>query len=87
MFVKAKFDWLRFTTSSRWTSKPPVTPTRIASPIENARDLGYDLRDAFYTHVAKLLGIQLRRFSFVCEVADMDNCEVFEFSGEGAGAG
>ena len=45
------------------------------------RDLGYDLQDAFYCHVAKLLGFPIQSFTFVTvEFADMDNCEVFEFS-------
>ncbi len=79
MFVKAKFDWLRYDLIS-----VDLKTTRDTNPDRftyQARDLGYDLQDAFYTHVAKLLGIQLRGFSFVCvEFADMDNCEVFEFS-------
>lgn len=79
LWVKAKFDWLRYDLIS-----VDLKTTRDTEPDRSSyqfRDLGYDLQDAFYCHVASLLGINIRAFCFVCvEFADMDNCEVYELS-------
>lgn len=79
LWIKAKFDWLRYDLIS-----VDLKTTRDTHPdrfMYQCRDLGYDLQDAFYCHVAKLLGFPIQSFTFVTvEFADMDNCEVFEFS-------
>lgn len=77
LWVKAKFDYLRYDLISVDLKTARDThPDRFAY---QARDLGYDLQDAFYCHVAKLLGVTIQAFCFaVVEFADMDNCEVYE---------
>ena len=78
MWVKCKFDWLRLDGIA-----VDLKTTRSTHPDDwayQAKDLGYELQDAFYCHVASLLNIKIKAFPFVCvEFAEMDNCEVYEF--------
>lgn len=77
LWLKAKLDWLRFDLlPADLKSARDTSPDRWAY---QARDLGYDIQDAFYCYVGSLLGMHFPAFPFVCvEFADMDNCEVFE---------
>ncbi len=77
MWLKAKLDWLRFDLLPvDLKTARDTNPDRWAY---QAKDLGYDIQDAFYCHVGALLGMDFPAFPFVCvEFADMDNCEVFE---------
>ena len=79
MWVKCKFDWLRPDGIA-----VDLKTTRSTHPDDwayQAKDLGYDLQDAFYCHVASLLNVHIKAFPFVCvEFAEMDNCEVYELS-------
>ncbi|MGR6425771.1 PD-(D/E)XK nuclease-like domain-containing protein [Aeromonas veronii] len=77
LWVKAKFDYLRYDLISADLKTAREThPDKFASQV---RELRYDLQEAFYCHVAKLLGVIIQGFCFVVvEFAEMDNCEVYE---------
>lgn len=77
LLLKVKFDWLRFDDETA-----DVKTTRSANPDDfsrQMRSLKYDLQQAFYTYVASLAGIHIRRFLFVAvEYASADYCQLFK---------
>ncbi|MDC9563424.1 MULTISPECIES: PD-(D/E)XK nuclease-like domain-containing protein [unclassified Pseudoalteromonas] len=77
LLLKVKFDWLRFDDEAA-----DVKTTRSANPDDfsrQMRSLKYDLQQAFYTYVASLVGINIRRFLFVAiEYASADYCQLFK---------
>ena len=77
LLLKVKFDWLRFDDEAA-----DVKTTRSANPDDfsrQMRSLKYDLQQAFYTYVASLVGIHIRRFLFVTvEYASADYCQLFK---------
>lgn len=77
LWLKAKFDWLRYDLIA--VDLKTTRDTHPDSWAYQAKDLGYDIQEAFYTYVASLAGIQIKSFPFVVvEFADIDNCEVYE---------
>ncbi len=77
LLLKVKFDWLRFDDEAA-----DVKTTRSANPDDfsrQMRSLKYDIQQAFYTYVASLAGIPIRRFLFVAiEYASADYCQLFK---------
>lgn len=79
LMLKVKFDWLRFDDEA-----VDLKTTRSTKPEEFKRqllNLHYDLQQAFYCHVAKLAGIEIRSFVFVTvEFVEADICQPYELS-------
>lgn len=74
MMLKAKFDWLTiWDVATDLKSTRDTKASRFKRQIE---DLRYDVQEQFYTYVASLLGVHLRRFIFVAvEYATAINCQ------------
>ncbi|SKA55614.1 PD-(D/E)XK nuclease-like domain-containing protein [Photobacterium toruni] len=77
MWLKCRFDWLRFDNIA-----VDVKTTRSTNPIEFAKqsgNLGYHIQEAFYTYVASILGVKITNFIFLTvEYVECDWCEVYE---------
>ncbi|MCE2571731.1 PD-(D/E)XK nuclease-like domain-containing protein [Motilimonas eburnea] len=78
MWLKVKFDWLRFDMIAVDVKTSGVT----ASPdgfARQAANLRYDLQESFYTYVPSLLGIDIKAFAFaVVEYGEADIAEMYE---------
>ncbi|WP_299022374.1 PD-(D/E)XK nuclease-like domain-containing protein [uncultured Photobacterium sp.] len=81
MWLKCRFDWLRFDCIA-----VDVKTTASTAPeafAKQAGTLGYFIQEAFYRYVAALLGVQVSSFIFLCvEYVDCDWCEVYELDGK-----
>lgn len=76
LMLKVKFDWLRFDDEA-----VDLKTTLSTDPSKFRRqfmDLKYDIQQAFYTYVAGLIGINIKRFLFVAvEFLHQDVCIPF----------
>jgi len=76
LMLKVKFDWLRFDDEA-----VDLKTTLSTDPSKFRRqflDLKYDIQQAFYTYVASLVGINIKRFLFVAvEFLHQDVCIPF----------
>ncbi|WP_240224574.1 PD-(D/E)XK nuclease-like domain-containing protein [Rheinheimera hassiensis] len=77
LWLKVKFDWLRFDDEAA-----DVKTTLSSRPEDFKRQiskLNYDIQLAFYSYVAELVGITIKRFSMIAvEYVNADICQPYE---------
>ncbi len=80
MWLKVKFDWLRFDCDAA-----DVKTTQSTKPekfIRQIRDLHYNIQQVFYQYVASLQDVYVKRFSFIAvEYINADICQPYELRG------
>lgn len=79
LLLKVKFDWLTFEDDS--ADVKTTLATKPEKFIKQMRDLHYNVQQAFYCYVASLLGINIRKFTFLAvEYINADICQPYFLS-------
>lgn len=77
LWLKVKFDWLRYDDEAA-----DVKTTLSSRPEDFKRQiqkLNYDIQMAFYSYVAELVGINIKRFTLIAvEYVNSDICQPYE---------